>query len=173
MSRHNPKSGFTLLEILVYIAVLGIVAVIVVSFVIWLSHSNAKNKAMREALDNSRRAMEIMAYEIKEAKAVYTPTTDAGQLSLETTKYLPPGEEDSYIDFYLCGSSLCLKKESQEPAALTSDSVEVNNLVFERVVSGEASSLRISIGVNYKNPANRPEYQASVNLTSSVSLRPN
>ena len=52
--------GFTLMEILVYIGVLGIVIVTISSFLIWSIHSNTKAKVMRETLDNTRRAMEIM-----------------------------------------------------------------------------------------------------------------
>jgi len=165
------QKSFTLIEILVYIAVLSIVMIAIVSFVLWFIHSNTKAKAMRETLDNTRRAMEIMTYEIKEARSIYTPTTTSTQFSLETTKYLPEGEEMSFIDFYLCDYRLCFKKESQDPIALTSDSVEISNLVFTRIVSGEVPSIQIDLTIDYKNPTNRPEYQASVNLTSTVSLR--
>jgi len=167
--------SFTLIEILVYIGVLGIVIMVVSSFLIWSIHSNTKAKVMRETLDNARRAMEIMNYEIKEAKSIYTPTSNLGshpgQLSLETIHYLPEGEKTSYIDFYLCRTQLCLKKESQNPIALTSDSVEVNNLVFTQIVTGQIPSIQIDLKIDYKNPTNRPEYQASVNLTSITSLR--
>ena len=110
----NFKKSFTLTEMLVYVAVLAIIVLAVSSFFLWTTRSNTKTRAMREALDNSRRAMEIMSSEIKEAKSIYAPTTTSTQLSLETTKYLPAGEETTYIDFYLCGTQLCLKKESQQ-----------------------------------------------------------
>jgi len=163
--------GFTLIEILVYIGVLGIIIVILSSFLIWATRSNTKAKVMRETLDNTRRAMEIMSYEIKEAKSIYTPTTTSNQLSLETTHYLPEGETKTFIDFYLCDSRLCLKKESQDSIALTSDNLEVSNLVFAQVITGTIPSIQINLKVNYKNPTNRPEYQASVNLLSTISLR--
>jgi len=167
----NFKKSFTLTEMLVYVAVLAIIVLAVSSFFLWTTRSNTKTRAMREALDNSRRAMEIMSSEIKEAKSIYTPTTTSTQLSLETTKYLPTGEETTYIDFYLCGTQLCLKKESQNPIALTSDRVEVNNLIFSQIITGGNPSVQIDLGINFKNPQNRPEYQASVNLKSTASLR--
>ena len=167
----NFKKSFTLTEMLVYVAVLAIIVLAVSSFFLWTTRSNTKTRAMREALDNSRRAMEIMSSEIKEAKSIYTPTTTSTQLSLETTKYLPAGEETTYIDFYLCGTQLCLKKESQNPIALTSDRVEVNNLIFSQIITGGNPSVQIDLGINFKNPQNRPEYQASVNLKSTASLR--
>jgi len=167
----NFKKSFTLTEMLVYVAVLAIIVLAVSSFFLWTTRSNTKTRAMREALDNSRRAMEIMSSEIKEAKSIYAPTTTSTQLSLETTKYLPAGEETTYIDFYLCGTQLCLKKESQNPIALTSDRVEVNNLIFSQIITGGNPSVQIDLGINFKNPQNRPEYQASVNLKSTASLR--
>lgn len=165
------NKGFTLMEVLVYVAVLAIIILAISSFFLWAIRSNTKTKALRETLDNTRRVMEIMTYEIKEAKSIYTPTTSPTQLSLETTHYSPEGEKTSYIDFYLCDTQLCLKKESQDPIVLTSDSVEINNLLFTRIVSGEFPSIQIDLTINYKNPANRPEYQASVHLTSTTSLR--
>ncbi len=165
------RKAFTLVEILVYIGIFFVVITIIISFVFWLVRSNTKLKVMREALDNANRIMEIITYETKEAKSIYTPTTSSNQLSLETTNYLPEGEEATYIDFYLCDSALCLKKESQDPVVLTSESVEITNLVFTRIVSGQADCIQIDLSVNYKNPTDRPEYRALVDLTSTVSLR--
>ncbi|GAI83820.1 unnamed protein product, partial [marine sediment metagenome] len=123
----------------------------------------------REVTNNARRVLEIMNYEIKGASSVYTPTTDSAQLSLETRKYLPEGEETAYIDFFLCGQQLCWRKESQDPVVLTTNNVEVSNLIFTQV--GEAPSIQINLTVDYKNPENRTEYQASISLTSVASHR--
>lgn len=155
--------------------VLVIIITAVSAFFLWGIRSNTKIKAMRETLDNSTRAMETLTREIKEAKSIYTPTSvfDSldGQLSLETTKYLPARESTTYIDFYLCGTQLCLKKEFQDPIALTSDKVEVSNLVFSRIITNEIPSVQVSLNVDYKDSTGRPEYQSSVNLISTISLR--
>jgi prepilin-type N-terminal cleavage/methylation domain-containing protein len=171
----NDK-GFTLVEILIYIAVLAVIILTVSSFFLWATRSNSKTKATGEVLTSSRRALAIMAQEIREAKSVYTPTSvfaaTSGQLSLETTKYLPAGESTSYIDFYLCGTQLCQKKESQNPVALTSERVEINNLFFNQILTTSTlPSIQISLKVDYKNPGNLPEYQASIEATTTASLR--
>jgi type II secretory pathway pseudopilin PulG len=172
------KKGFTLMETLVYIGILIIVVAAVFSFLIWFVHLNTRVKVMRETADNARRAMEIMVYEIKEARAVYLPTSTSTQLSLKTLHYLPEGENTTYVDLYICGTQLCLKKEPQNfisptssPIALTSDKVEVNNLVFTRVVTEEVPSVQVELEIDYKNPSSRPEYQFSVDLKSTASLR--
>lgn len=170
------KKGFTLVEILVYIAVLSIVVLAVSGFFLWIVRSDGKARAVWEVSDNARRVTEILALEIKEAKNIYTPTsvfsTSSGQLSLETEKYLPQGETETYIDFFLCEKRLCLKKEGQGPVALTSEQVEVNNLEFNLIAAtSTAPSVRINLKIDYKNPAENPEYQASFNTTTTISVR--
>lgn len=165
-------AGFTLIETIIYITIFSILVVVIISFSLWLVSSNTKARTVKETLDNAERSMEIITYEINMARNIYTPTTSSNQLSLETRNYLPQGEKTSYIDFYLCDSTrLCFKKESQDPIFLTSDNVEVINLVFSRIVTGESPSIRVDLTVNYKNPTNRLEYQSSVNLISTASLR--
>ena len=165
------QKGIGFIEVLVYIGVFSLIIVIIVSFVFWLIRSNVKGRVVIETLNNSKRIMELITQEIKEADSIYIPTTTDTQLSLKTKKYLPSGEEISFIDFYLCGTRVCFKKESQDGIFLTSENIEITNLVFTQVISGEAPSIQIEISANYKNPADRPEYRASVDLTSSVSLR--
>lgn len=157
MTKNNK--GFTLIEILVYIAILSLVLFLVCSFIFWMNQSNAKTKAKREALENARRALEIMTYEIKGAKSLYRPTTASNQLSLETYRYLPNDEDDTFVDFFLCDSRLCLKKESQDPISLTSNNVEVELLEFTQISINGSLSIKINLTID------------SINLTSTVSLR--
>jgi len=170
------KKGFTLIEIVIYIGILGIIVSIVASILLWVVNSNVKVKAMRDVLANGRRAIAIMSHEIKEAKGIYFPTTTSTQISLETSEHVPQGENMSYLDFFLCGqgnatNTLCVKKESVSPYALTSETVEIRNLMFSLVYSSTTPSLGITLEIRYKNPNNRSERQASVILNSTVLSR--
>ena len=172
----RDQRGITLVEMIVYIAVLASVTLATFSFLLWTIRSSSKTNAMHETLDNAKRAMEVMVSEIRESRNIYIPTsvfsTNPGQLSLTTLKYLPADETATYVDFYLCGTQLCFKKEGQNPAALTSDVIEVNQLVFIPITtSGIVSSIQIILQLDFKNPRGRPEYDAQVNLTSTASLR--
>lgn len=167
----KKQKAFTLIEILVYVAVLSIIMVAVFSFAIWVIQTNTKIRTMREVRDMAQMAMEQIVSEIREAKTVYAPTSASSQLSLETTKYLPSGETATFIEFYLCQTRLCLKKEGQNPVALTSDRVEVKTLFFQRVNSGQTDSVQVELQIDYKNPAQKPEYAASLTLKSTASLR--
>jgi prepilin-type N-terminal cleavage/methylation domain-containing protein len=170
------RKGFTLVEILIYIAVLAIIISAVSSFILWQIASGAKSRAIRETQYNAERALSIITQEIREAKGVYGPTSlfnvNPGQLSLENAKYLPVGETASYIDFFLCETRLCLKKESQSPVALTSDRVQVSNLVFSQIATtSTAPSIQINLKIDYKTASARPEYQSSFSATTTASLR--
>ncbi len=170
------KRGFTLTEVLIYIAVLTIIVSAVSSFLLWQISSNAKSRAIRETQYNIEQALLVMIREIREAKSVYTPTSvfdiNPGQLSLETSRYAPLGEDVGYIDFFICEARLCLKKESQNPVALTSGRVKINNLFFYQIATtSTAPSIQINLRADYVSTSTRPEYQASFTATSTASLR--
>lgn len=158
----KKDAGFTLIEILVYIGTLSIIVSALSFFIVWSVHSTNKAKAMREALYNTRRSIEIMTHEIREAKSI-SSESNTTHIYLENT---------TTTEFYLVASTLYQKTGSLEPVALTSNNVEVNNLEFKQVATATSTpSIQISLTINYKNPVNLPEYGASVNTTSTVSLR--
>lgn len=170
------SKSFTLIEIIIYIAVLFLIMAVIVSFFLWSVRVNIKSKVARETFDNARRAMEIMTYEIKHSTSIYTPNsifdTNPGQLSLETTKNSPTGETKTYIDFYLSNEKLCFKREETSSICLTSDEVKVTSLVFIRIQNNNApSSIRIGLEIEYNSPSNRPEWQKRVSLFSSANIR--
>ncbi|OHA67018.1 MAG: hypothetical protein A3C82_00970 [Candidatus Wildermuthbacteria bacterium RIFCSPHIGHO2_02_FULL_47_12] len=166
------KKGFTIIEVVAYVAVLGILGTSFSATLLWSMKTYTKSRVMHQTLWDAQRAMDTMVQEIREARRVYIPTTSASQLSLATSKYAPAGHAESFIDFFLCEEKLCMKKESQDPAAITSDSVRVASLSFTRVQQAPgAESIRITLQVGYKNPNGRPELASSVELSSAASIR--
>lgn len=174
-NRNNKYSlknkGFTLIEIVIYVGILSLILLLIGSVILYFTQSNSQAKGDREVLESARRALEEITYEINAAKGIYTPTTTANQLSLETSKYLPTGETTTYIDFFLCGLRICLKKESQNPTYLTQDTVQVSNLTFNQISTNDSTSIRINLTVTYKDTINN--VQPSVSLTSTATLRDN
>ncbi|MBI2050164.1 MAG: prepilin-type N-terminal cleavage/methylation domain-containing protein [Candidatus Staskawiczbacteria bacterium] len=167
----NNKNGFTIIEILVSLTVFSFVLLVVISSLFFMTDASYKTKADREALDNARRAMEIITSEIKGAESIYTPTTTANQLSLKTRRYLLNDENTTFIDIFLCGQAICLKKEFQGPVSLISDSVEAANLSFSQIFNNGRPSVKIDLTIDYKNTTNNPNNDSSVSLSSTVSLR--
>jgi prepilin-type N-terminal cleavage/methylation domain-containing protein len=170
LKNRKTERGFTVIELLVSVGILSIMLVLLLGFVFGIVNSNDKTKADRYAVNNARRAMDVMTYEIKHATSVYTPTTTQNQLSLETTNYLPEYETTSYVDFFLCGTSLCMKKESQDPIAITSDTVEISDVTFTQLTNGSYPSVNIAMTVQYGSGADQ-FHTSSITLNSTASLR--
>lgn len=154
------KRGFTLIEMLCYIGILGVLLGAVSSFLLFTVRSQTKTRAESEVTFQASRAMEIMTREIKQATGIYSPTTvfdsHPGQLSLATGA--------TYTDFFLCGTQICQKRESQNPVAITSGAVQTQNLVFHAVNSASPMpSVQIDLTVASQT--------SSITLTSTASLR--
>ena len=167
------SKGFSLIELIVYIAIFAILITTITLFAIAFVKSTGKSRIKKEVSLGAYSAMKTMIYEIKRANAVYAPTSvfnsNSGQLSLETSQELPSGEQITYIDFYLDDDDkLYLKREGQNPQLLISESFKVINLEFEHLASA-SEAIRIDLALEYL--ASASEYQYSYSLSSSGSIR--
>ena len=172
----NNHAGISLLEILISLAIFSIILLFVVTFFFTMSASNFKTKADRENLESIRRVLDEMAFEIKSAKSIYTPTTTANQLSLETARYLSVNETSTFIDFYLCGNAICLKKEFQDPIVLTTDSVKITSITFLKILNESTPSIKINLTLSHAGSTGSFDMGSSditylVDLTSTAALR--
>jgi len=155
-----------LIEILIGLFVLSVIITTLASLAVWLLRSNMRIRVETEVLENAQSAMQRIVYEIREAESIYYPTSSSTQLSLETDLYLPEGESFSYIDFFVCGHSLCFKQEGEPPVSLTSDNVVVNNFNLS-YLSTSTPSVQIELEIGHSNP----QYQYSVDFVSTAYLR--
>lgn len=166
------KQGFTIIEFMVYIAVLAILGGAVSTLFLWTLQAHTKARVLQETTLTAQLAMDRIIHEVREAQSLYLPTTTASQVSLETGASAPPGETTGYIDFFLCGQTLCMKQEEQPPFALTPDNVEVTSLVFTTISTNtNFPSLQMTLGIRHKNPNARPELEAVITLTSAATPR--
>ena len=173
----QPKSsqGFSLVEALVYVAILGMVISITVSFFSDLMQTYSKTSAKSDVTSNISSALKIISDEIKYASGIYTPTTvlnsNPGQLSLETTFNAPTGHSSTYIDYYLDNGVIYEKREGSSATPLTSNRVFITTLKFERFISNGKDAVKVMIDGKINTASTNPEYQANISLTSTVSLR--
>jgi len=175
ISNTRFRAGFTLLEMLIYIASLVLVIATIVVFGIGIIRTGAKVKTNSEILDNSRRAIEIISFEIRNSKSVYTPTSvfdlNPGQLSLEQTNSSSAEEKSIFVDFFKCGDSLCLKREGSSPFAITSSHVKVTNLVFSELFNSVSRpSVQIILRLETAVSSILPGYSSSLQITTTINL---
>ncbi len=168
----QPSKGFTLIEALLYVVLLGLLLGSLGTFLVWVLNVRVKVSAMEEVISNAERAKDSITQEARQAVSLYTPTTSSSQLSLETRENLPDGETNTFVDFFLCSEQLCKKTEGQDPIAVTSSSVRVSEFQITRMASvSPEESMQVHLVVMRPNPGNRPETAATQDITFSVTVR--
>lgn len=168
------ENGFSLLEIVIYIALLAVISVFLTQSVLSLATAYRKAQAERDVLAAGRTAMETISREVQRAKSVYQPTSvfaaDAGQLSLETPLDPMSGESAAYADFYVDNGRLYEKREGADALPLTPESVNVAKFYVERIPAGSRESARITLEIVSRPPG---KLDARATLISSFTPRGN
>lgn len=170
------ERGFTLIEMLIYAAIVSLIASILTISVANNLKSYGKSEARQNVLVNVNDALRFIIDEIKYAKSIYTPTSvfgsSNGQLSLETVYNVPTGESSTYVDYYLDGGIIYEKRESQTPTPLTSDRVTVTSLMFtDSIATSTKDSITVQIQARINSPSGLSEDHASTTIQSTASIR--
>lgn len=168
------RSGFTLVELVVYMALLVVVSVFLIQTLLALSVAYRKLQYERDVVSSARLAMETVGREVRASKSIYTPTSifnaTSGQLSLESPLNPNAGENTTYVDFYLDNKRLYMKREGSSTVPLTSEGAEVRQFFVSRVTSGVSESARIVLQVFSRAGGN---LQSSTTITASFTPRGN
>jgi len=168
------KEGISLIEVVVYVALLGMVAVFVTNSLISIINTYARASAEREVLNNARSALELIGKSIAQSQEVYTPTsilnTDAGQLSLVTNASSTPGHTAGFTDIWVDGGAVRMRREGEGEAVLSAASVRVTTLRFERIIQTLGrEAVKTTIRVDFASS----KFPASVSLNATTALRGN
>lgn len=167
----NAK-GFTLIETIIYIAIIGGIMVTFVNFGFNISDARDKTFVTEETQSNSRQAMEFITREIRSASSVDLVNsvfnTDPGVLQLNmASSSLNP----TIISLSTDDGMLQVKKGASATSTITSNKIIVSNLVFTNL---SASSTRENIGVDMQveyTTSTDISFFARQNLSFSASTR--
>ena len=172
----TSSSGFTLIELIIYSALLVIISGAIIGFFVQLVDVVDTSRRGRESIDNAKRVLDLINQEVRHADSVYTPTSVAGaspgQLGLETTRDLPTDEENTYVDFYIDDEGLYVRRESQNAELVTSEKVRVSNLVFTILQDANGRQMvRTQVTIEYKDPKPGSGGSNSVSLVSTAATK--
>lgn len=167
------QKGFTLVETLIYIAIIAVSVSSFVVFAISVSDSKSKTYVVQEVQGNMRGALGLMTQRMRAATGVNTASStfgvDPGVLSLVMAE---SAKNPTIIDLSADDGILQITEGLESPVAIISDEVRVINLVFEDLTpTGEREHIRFQITVEYNNTSGDSEYDYSQTLQSAVSIR--
>lgn len=171
-NRVTDNRGFTLLEFLIYIALVSSILVSMALLSIQIAESRSKAVVINEVTAAARNILDIMTQRIRESEGINVGTsvfgTDPGVLSIQTNS----GSTNPTIFSLSADDGTLLITEGVQPAApLTSSVIEVTNLTFTNMTSSGQETIRIEFDLHYTNPSGEQQYEYSAHYQTSVNVR--
>jgi len=164
------KKGFTLIEALVYIALVSGILIAATSFAWNIVNSRTMAFTTQEVEQNGRFIMQKISQIFKEANQINNPAIGATTNSIEVEM------DDSGTEVVTIsqnGTDIEYQYNSDPAVELNSDLVEINNLQFTNLstVSGSSRNIGVSFEISHINPSNRPEWVYTQNYEIAIELR--
>lgn len=167
----SRQRGFTLIELLVYLAIVGIVLVVITGLAIALLSSDAKGRARQSVEASARRVVERLTETVHAAASIDGSRsafgTDAGRLTL-----VMRDAARSPAEFVLSGSVLTVREGGGALVALTPATVEVTRFRLTYLnPAGATPGVRVELSIRFANPAADPALDFTKSITTGVVLR--
>jgi len=166
----KKSSGFTLLELLIYIAILAIITLVIANAFIILNRSRGQVEAKNEVSSNLRFALEKTKRDIVTAKSLVTPAVkNTASSTLELTI------ASDTIKYFASSSLLFRQTNTNAPEQITTAKVKIDSINFKRlenynaVLKKKRVSVEISFTISYNSLSPDWQYGSSDKTTAEVS----
>ena len=171
--KNRKRKSFTLIEIIIYIALLGIfLSAATVS--LWdIILGNVKSAVQQEVQENLRYSSYRILYEIRSALGV-NPASDFGVNLADDSAYtlsLAASAPDNPVQFRVQNGLLQAKRGAQEWGNVTGSAVEVTNLTFTQISDAGGYSVSFVLTLSYVNPSGRSQWEKEATFQGSATLR--
>ncbi|QQG47354.1 MAG: type II secretion system protein [Candidatus Woesebacteria bacterium] len=160
--------GFTLIELILYMAIVSVVTTSLISFGWNIINNGIKSTVDEEVYSNGRYIAEKIKYEIRNASGINTVNTTSISLSESN-----PADNPTVIN--LSSSRVTIKKGAAAAVSLNSNDTAISNLVFTNYSSldNKTKNIQFSFTIFYKANSVRGDYQSSANFEGDGEVRSN
>ena len=165
-SAKKNQSGLSLVEVMIYSALLAVFATAVISSLIVFMRSFAELRTNQLLFQNGQTAIERMSREIRAAASVGTSTSvfgsSPGILALNESA-------TSSVSFYVNAGAIALGKNGAYYGSLTNSSaVSIESLIFRKISTPKGDAIKIELSIKDITRENgRVE-----NFYDTIALRP-
>lgn len=164
----NKSKGFTLIELILYVALLSIFLTGAVLFSWDLIYGRVKSQTHQEVIHNARLVSKRIQFELKNASSITLASGSTLTLATSDTATNPTTIDLSggrvRIGYGAAGSC-----PTSSPCFLTSDDVSVSSLTFTDLSNGNSGNVQYQFTV--ESTADRKEWQHSVTYQGSGEVR--
>lgn len=167
----NHKESFTLVEVILYVAIFSIFIGGLILF-LWESvFAQVKSNSQQEVADNLRIVSERITYEIRNAASIDSLSSSSISITTADASRNPTVFDlsDQKIRIGYGSSGAC---PASNPCDLTSNLVVVDSLNFEDYSElDDRSIIRYTINMSFNNPGEQNQYDYSSSVSSTVHVR--
>jgi prepilin-type N-terminal cleavage/methylation domain-containing protein len=159
--------GFTLVEMVVYAAVLGVLAVVAINSMLIMTGAYANLRASRDLNASATAVLERITREIRTAYAVDGASTlnvNPSDLILDTKN---AGGANTTVEFYVENNLLKVKEGGVAQGSLTTSSTNVSNFVARSISGKNSKAVKIELTMT----ATRGTKSKTRNFYTTVVLR--
>ena len=168
LSKIKDNKGFTLIELILYSAILIVVLSVFLNFIWEIVYGNVKTQAIREVQQNGRLAMEKIMRTVQESTLINSPAPG------ESADFLSLEIEDKKLNptiFDVVDKILRITQEKEDLYSLTNNRVRIDSLQFTNLSYAQTpGTIRIEMTISHRNEGNRREYDVSQDFVSTISL---
>lgn len=174
----RTNRGFSLVEIIIYFALVSIVLVTATTFTWNLIKEQEKQQSLSEVNENGSFAMDKVGHYIRRAEDIHADTqfgADLGELVLTfpSSSKMTIGTYQKTIELGNNTTTITKMRYVQDGNSvdLTSDLIEVNKFKITDFSNSGAHSIRINLDLNRVNPSNSKIYEAKQDWQFGYTIR--
>lgn len=170
MHRSTTKqSGFTLVELLLYLAVTSIIVLSVSGFLITMLQARVKFQTISEVEQQGQQAMLAITQTIRNSQSITSPATGASAATATVT--VPTGSLSPTV-FDLSGGIIRVTEGAGAAQGLTTAKVTASSLNFQNLTRPTTQgAVRISFTITSVNGSGRNEFQYTKTFRATATLR--
>jgi type II secretory pathway pseudopilin PulG len=143
------KKGFTLVETIIYMAILIVLLAVIVNSVLLLTTHYRAVRNTREMEDSAIATFERMTRDIKDADGFIASSTvlQVANGSLALFKQDIASGQSTTTEYYVENDRLYVRENGIVLGPLTKQSINVTALIFRRIDTGESTAFKIEMSL--------------------------
>jgi competence protein ComGC len=167
----KKKSGFTLVEALLYVSIISVMLLVLSAFIFSILQSRTKFQTISEVDQQGIQAVQIVSQTIRNSNSITVPVQGASGSAL-TLGLADAGKNPTV--FNSAGTNIQIKEGTGAIIPLTNSRVIVSGLSFQNVTKTNTPGIiKFQFTLTGVNPSGRNEYDYAKTFYGSASLRYN
>ncbi|HKY73798.1 MAG TPA: prepilin-type N-terminal cleavage/methylation domain-containing protein [Patescibacteria group bacterium] len=164
----NSKNGFTLIEIIIYVAILSIFIGGAIQFAWNVIYSRTKTLEYQNVTQNARLIVERISLEIRNASSINSIGASSISLASDDSSRNPTVIDLSggRVQVGYGSSGSC---PTSSPCFLTDSNINVSSLTFTNLSASYSANVRVVVVVG--DTADRLEYRITDTATATAEIR--